>query len=124
MSEPGSGLATRIRSVIAIDPAAPAVEFEGHWRTWGDLGATVESVAAEVPAPGTQVGVILRNRPAAVGALLGVLAAGGCVVAINPGLGEERTRADLAALDLPVIVGERRDLDRLVDDGSTRRSSP
>ena len=91
-------LADRIAAVVTVDPAAPALEFDGRWRTWGDLGATIEQVAALVPEPGWQVGILLRNRPASVGLLLGVLRAGGCVVAINP----ERKR-DAEAPDLPCI---------------------
>jgi len=112
--ESSAGLAQRIRSVVAIDPAARAVEFGGRWFTWGELGSTVDSVAEHVPAAGTPVGVILRNRPAQIGLLLGVLRAGGCVVAINPERGADRTRDDIATLDLPVIAGEPDDLAVLV----------
>jgi long-chain acyl-CoA synthetase len=113
-----TGLAARIAGVLALDPAAHAVEFEGGWRTWGDLGATVDHVAALVPGPGAEVGVLLRNRPASVGLLLGVIRAGGCVVTINPGRGRDRTRTDVAALDLPVLAGEPGDLAELVPEGN------
>ena len=73
--------------------------------------------AALVRAPGAEVGLLLRNRPSSVGLLLGVLAAGGCVVTINPGRGRDRTREDIAALDLPVLAGEPADLAELVPDG-------
>ena len=63
-----------------------------------------------MPAPGFEVGILLRNRPAPVGFLLGVLRAGGCVVTINPQRGVERTRADVAALDLPLVAGEPEDV--------------
>lgn len=112
-----SALSARIAAVLAIDPAASAVESGGRWRTWGALGATAAAVAELVPAPGTQVGLILRNRPASVGLLLGVLRAGGCVVTINPERGVERTRDDIAALDLPLLAGDPGDLDRLVGPG-------
>jgi acyl-CoA synthetase (AMP-forming)/AMP-acid ligase II len=105
-------LAERIGAIVAIDPTAPAVEFGGRWRTWGELGTTIEQVAALVPEPGWPVGILLRNRPSSIGLLLGVLRAGGCVVTINPGLGVERTRADIAALDLPCLAGEAADVAR------------
>src|SRR5512145_2369447 len=97
-----SGLAERIAAVAKIDPAAHALEFERRWYTWGQLDATSAAIAERVPEPGTQVGIILRNRPAHVGALLGVLRAGGCVVTINPHRGVERTREDVAQLGLDV----------------------
>jgi acyl-CoA synthetase (AMP-forming)/AMP-acid ligase II len=103
-------LAERIAAVAALDPAAPALEFERRWSTWGQLGATIDAVARRVPGPGAQVGIVLRNRPAHVGALLGVLRAGGCVVTINPHRGVERTREDVARLGLDVIVATEDDL--------------
>jgi acyl-CoA synthetase (AMP-forming)/AMP-acid ligase II len=110
-----SGLAERIGAVVALDPTAPAVELDGRWRTWGGLGATIAAVAALVPAPGTPVAVLLRNRPASVGLVLGVLRAGGCVVTVNPARGDAHTRADLADLAPPLIAGEPADLAHLVD---------
>lgn len=109
-----TGLAARVAAVLALDPAADAVEFEGRWRTWGALADTAAQVAALVDRPGTEVGILLRNRPASVGLLLGVLRAGGCVVTINPGRGRDRTRDDIAALDLPLVAGEPDDLADLV----------
>ncbi len=113
---PTTGLGVRIADVLAVDPDAPAVEFGGAWSTWGQLSDTVEQAAALVRAPGAEVGILLRNRPASVGLLLGVLRAGGCVVTINPGRGRERTRQDIAALDLGVFAGEPDDVADLVPD--------
>ena len=58
-------LARRIADVVAIDPTANAIEFAGRWYTWGELGATVDAVAREIP-PGAEVAVLLRNRPSYV----------------------------------------------------------
>jgi acyl-CoA synthetase (AMP-forming)/AMP-acid ligase II len=113
-------LAARIGEILAIDPAADALEFEHRWSTWGELAAAVDAIAAIVGAPGREVGIVLRNRPAHVAAMLGVLRAGGCIVTINPQRGEERTRADVAALDLDVIVGTVDDLATFVDGGAMR----
>ena len=65
-------------------------------------------------APGTRVGVLLRNQPAHVGLLVGLLRAGACTVAINPDRGVERVRADIAGLGLPFVAGLPADLERLV----------
>ena len=117
-TEPAGGLSARIAGVLALDPAAPAIEFEQRWHTWGELARTGDEVAALVDRPGLEVGILLRNRPAAVGLLLGVLRAGGCVVTINPGRGRDRTRDDVAALDLPVVAGDPDDVHDLVPAGS------
>jgi acyl-CoA synthetase (AMP-forming)/AMP-acid ligase II len=113
----GTGLAQRIAEVLAVDPDAPAIEFEGSWSTWGELADTARQATALVDRPGAEVGIILRNRPACIGFLLGVLSAGGCVVTINPGRGRDRTRDDIASLDLGVLAGEADDLAELVPDG-------
>lgn len=113
-----SRLSARIAEVLAIDPDAGAIEFGGRWHTWGALADTAADMAALVEHPGAEVGILLRNRPASVGLLLGVLQAGGCVVTINPGRGVDRTAADIASLDLPVLAGEPADLAELVPGGS------
>lgn len=106
-------LSTRLREVMALDPSVDAMEFERTWWTWGELGAAVDQVASRVE-PGAQVGILLRNRPPSIALLLGVLVGGGCVVTINPGRGAERTRDDVAGLDLAAIAGEPDDLDAFV----------
>lgn len=104
-------LSQRILDVFDLEPAAPAIQFDGTWFTWSRLASTARRIGA---LAGTgQVGIMLRNEPAHVAALLGVLAAGGTVVVINPARGDERTRADIAALRLPVLVGLADDLEAL-----------
>jgi acyl-CoA synthetase (AMP-forming)/AMP-acid ligase II len=113
----GTGLAQRIANVLAVDRDAPAVEFEGAWSTWGELADTARQAAALVDRPGAEVGIVLRNRPASIGLLLGVLSAGGCVVTVNPSRGRDRTRDDVASLELGVLAGEADDLAGLVPEG-------
>ncbi|WP_436791252.1 class I adenylate-forming enzyme family protein [Yinghuangia sp. YIM S10712] len=109
-------LGRRIADVTAIDPAAPAVEYQGTWHTWGEIGAAAEAIADRLP-PAARVGVLLRNRPLSVAHVLGVLRAGACVVTINPGRGAERVRDDIASLKLPFVVGDTADLETLVPPG-------
>jgi len=113
------GLGERIGAVLAIDPAAPALEFADRWRSWGELAATAESVAAALPVPGTRIGVLLRNRPAPVAFLLGAIRADACVVAINPQRGRERVREEMPDLGCSILAGEPEDLAGLVPDEVT-----
>jgi long-chain acyl-CoA synthetase len=111
-------LSQRIADVLDLQGEAPALEFEGQWLSWGQIGTlarTIRSLAATTT--GSQhppAGIVLRNRPAQVAALLGVLLSDGCVVVINPSRGDERTRADISALQLPVVIGEPDDVAALV----------
>lgn len=111
-------LAARIAGVLAIDPSANAIEHEGRWYRWGEVADTAAQMAALVDRPGLPVGLVLRNRPTSVALLLGVLQAGGCAVTINPGRGVDRTRDDIAALDLPLVAGAPDDLATLVPAGA------
>ena len=104
-------LSQRIRDVLGLDPAANAIQYDGQWHTWGQVAAVARRVGALTG--GRRVGIMLRNTPVHVAALLGVLDAGGTAVVINPSRGDDRTRADVAALDLPVIVGLADDIANL-----------
>ncbi|WP_425005651.1 class I adenylate-forming enzyme family protein [Mycolicibacterium sp. S3B2] len=115
----GHPLSRRIDAVLDLDPAARALEFDGRWHTFAEVATLARRVAAL--AGRGRVGIMLRNEPAHVAALLGVLSAGGTVVAINPGRGDERTRADIEALRLPVLVGLAGDLTALAGESAATR---
>nr|WP_046283995.1 AMP-binding protein [Mycobacterium sp. UM_NZ2] len=106
-------LSRRIAEVLDLAPEAPALQYDGRWSSWSQLGALAQRIADLTPSGG-RVGILLRNRPPQVAALLGVLLAGGCVVVINPSRGDDRTRTEIAALELPVIIGHADDLAALV----------
>ena len=110
-------LRQRIAAVLDIAPDASAIEYDARWFTYGQVGALAGRIASLVDGRG-QIGMLLRNRPAHVAAFLGVLLAGGSVVVINPSRGDERTKDDITALELPVIIGSADDLAKLVGQGS------
>ncbi len=110
-------LRQRIAAVLDLAPDEIAIEYEGQRFSYRQLGALAHQIATLVGGRG-QVGVLLRNRPAHVAAFLGVLLAGGCVVVMNPSRGDDRTKADIGALKLPVIIGDSDDLAKLVGQAS------
>jgi long-chain acyl-CoA synthetase len=110
----GHPLADRITDVLALEPDARAIESDGSWCTWGELAEFARQVTAHV-SPDFQVGVLLRNRPTHVGTLLGLIQAGATLVVINPSRGDERIRADVAALGLPMVIGAPDDVETLVE---------
>ena len=109
-------LRRRIADVLALDPAARAIQYEGRWSTWGELGEYARRITEVVAQHGAnpRVGIMLRNTPIHVATMLGVLLAGGTVVVINPSRGDDRTRADITTLQLPLIIGSSDDIASLV----------
>jgi acyl-CoA synthetase (AMP-forming)/AMP-acid ligase II len=100
-------LTRRIADVLGLQPEANAIEYDGQWFSWGQVGETARRIAARAAEQrDPQVGMLLRNRPGQVAAFLGVLLAGGTVVTINPLRGDD--------------PGYHRDPDG-VDFGSARR---
>ncbi len=114
---PRHPLSQRIADVLDLQPDSRAIEYEGQWVSWRQVGDMARRIAP-LGAEHAGVGMLLRNRPCQVAAFLGVLLGGGTVVTINPARGDERTRADIAALRLPLIVGEGDDLAALVPPGT------
>jgi acyl-CoA synthetase (AMP-forming)/AMP-acid ligase II len=107
-------LSRRIAEVVTLAPHERAIEFDGQWWSWGQIRTLCDRITALVAqytdGPGSQVGILLRNSPIHVAALLGVLVSGGCVVTVNPSRGNDRIKDDIATLGLPFIIGTRDDL--------------
>jgi long-chain acyl-CoA synthetase len=115
-------LVRRITDVLDLAPEAPAISQDGRWWAWGDVGGHAHRIATLVEQHGgtqAQVGVLLRNNPAHVATVLGVLLAGATLVVINPARGDDRVRDDIGALTLSVLVGTADDVTRLVEASGT-----
>jgi len=109
-------LAEMIRGVLAIDPSAPAIEYERVWHTWGDIAAAAERLDAVLTEQGilrgARVAVLLRNRPEFVAVLLSLLMSGRCLATLNPAAPTDKLAADIVHVDCPVVLGLREDWDR------------
>ena len=109
-------IARLIREVLALAPTDPALEFEGSWITWGEIDTLATSLDRQLTAngldEGCRVGLLLRNRPPQYAAALGILVGARCLVVLNPVLPDAKLAADIAALRLPLVIGERSDLER------------
>lgn len=104
-------LADRIDATLALDPGAPAIEFEGAWRSWGDLAAAMRDVAEALTGL-DRVGILMRNHAAVVPAILEVLRSARCLVVLNPMLPVDRLAADIRDTGVPAVIGIAADLDR------------
>jgi long-chain acyl-CoA synthetase len=109
-------LARRIAEVLALAPAAPAIEHEGRWWAWQEVSDHAHAIAALIEKRGRHapVGVLLRNTPAHVATFLGIVLAEATLVVINPARGDDRIRSDISELRLPFVVGTVADVAKLV----------
>ncbi|MEU9835826.1 AMP-binding protein [Streptosporangium sp. NPDC048047] len=92
----------------AVTPDAPAVGFAGEWITYGELSRRAARVAAALRDAGVRadepVGVHLERSLDLPAALLGVLAAGGAYLPLEPGHPAGRLRDMLADAGASVVL--------------------
>ena len=75
-----ASLETLSAAALQRPAARPVIEFQGEWRTWGEIRRVAERLAALIAASGTpshaSIAFVARNRPSAIAALLGLIARG------------------------------------------------
>jgi acyl-CoA synthetase (AMP-forming)/AMP-acid ligase II len=112
-------LGVRLKEIPAIDPAVPAIEFEGLWHSWGSLARSHNEIDAALRDAGlhadARAGVRLRNHVAIVPAVLAVVGEGRCLVTLNPVLVPEEVAADVLNTQVAAIIGLESDLAPLGD---------
>ncbi|MFJ3370535.1 class I adenylate-forming enzyme family protein [Pseudomonas sp. NPDC086251] len=106
-------LASSIRSVLALAPDQPALEYQQRWYCWGDVATIMQRaeilLATSGLGEGASVGILLRNQPAAVAMLLQVLASRRCVVTLNPFQSADKIASDLAAVQVDAVIADEQD---------------
>ncbi len=103
----------KIRRMLASQPDAPAIEFNGCWHPRRELALIAERLDAALVihglGPGTRVGLIARNRPPHLGVFAALLATRRCAVMIYSAQDRQAIARDISQLKLPVIVADRED---------------
>ena len=106
-------LKQRLLDVFAIDPAAGAVEFKGIWYSWETILETarlLETRLAEAGIdPDAPVGVLIRNRPGHLSALIGLVLADRPIVTVNPLLPDDVIAGEIRKLNLQAVVADTDD---------------
>ncbi|QUM70686.1 class I adenylate-forming enzyme family protein [Sphingopyxis granuli] len=106
----------KLRAIMALDPDRTEVDFEGRDYSWGRIADSVRAIESALEAMGlpadARVGVMLRNRPGHIAAIVAVLSTDRCLVTLNPVLPDERLFADVETLGLPVVIADTTDLAR------------
>jgi len=104
-------LSRRICQMVRLDPGATALFFDGlafPWSFYSDAITGLESLLAAHPTA-RRVGIVLRNRPGPLAALIATLGTGRQVVTLSPHLGDIGLQKDIADLAPDVIAAEDAD---------------
>jgi len=104
-------LSRRICQMVRLDPSASAVFFNGKAFPWSFYSDAVEDLTALLAGyPDTRrIGIVLRNRPGPMAALIATLGTGREVVTLSPHLGDIGLERDIVDLAPDVIVAEDED---------------
>jgi long-chain acyl-CoA synthetase len=108
---PDSLLSRRIRQMVALDPGAAALffgELAFPWSFYSDALTDLETLLAAHPAA-RRVGIVLRNRPGPLVALVATLGTGREVVTLSPHLGDIGLEEDIVDLAPDVVVADEED---------------
>jgi long-chain acyl-CoA synthetase len=104
-------LSRRIRQMTALDSSATALYFGGTTFTWSfysDAVTDLESLLAAHPKA-RRVGIVLRNRPGPLAALIATIGTGREVVTLSPHLGDIGLARDIVDLAPDAVVAEDED---------------
>lgn len=116
----------KLRAIMAIDPDRAEIDFDGRDYSWGDLARVVRAIEAALDAMAlpaeARVGIMLRNRPGHIAAILAVLSSDRCLVSLNPALPDDKLYADIEGLGLPAIIADEGDAARPGIDASLARA--
>ncbi|HMO76077.1 MAG TPA: long-chain fatty acid--CoA ligase [Sphingopyxis sp.] len=106
----------KLRAIMALDPERTEIDFEGVDYSWARIAENVRAIEAALDSMGlpedARVGVMLRNRPGHIAAIVAVLSTDRCLVTLNPILPDARLFADVEGLGLPAVIADATDLAR------------
>jgi amino acid adenylation domain-containing protein len=104
----------------AVDPAAPAIRFDGRTTTYGELNARANRIARRLRAmgagPDERIAICLPRTPDAVAAILGALKTGAGYVPLDPAHPSARLAMVLADARPVAVVTSSAVSDRLSAD--------
>lgn len=106
-------LTAAMSEVLHLRSPARALEFEGRWQDWAALSGLARRIDAALSSagagPGTRIGLMARNRPPHVAALIALLGSGRTAVMLPAHLSPAIMARQVADLALPAVVGDSAD---------------
>ncbi|MCD4524236.1 class I adenylate-forming enzyme family protein [Nocardioides sp. cx-173] len=104
-------LQARLEQVLGLDPQAIAMTYKQttfQWSFYADAIADLNALVAEHPEV-LRIGIVLRNRPGPVAALIATVGTGREVVTLSPHLGDVGLAQDILDLAPDVVIAEDED---------------
>jgi long-chain acyl-CoA synthetase len=102
-----------LSDLLALAPSAPAIEYRDSWHSWGDLARIKTAMDALLSGlglnEGTPIGIVLRNDPISVAAMLSIIFGGRCQVIFNPMLPLPSLQSDIGKTRVPVLIAQPED---------------
>ncbi|HZN12687.1 MAG TPA: long-chain fatty acid--CoA ligase [Acidimicrobiales bacterium] len=104
----GERLAAALRDALRADPDDRCLEFDGEWWTRGELAGQVAALDGELTAagfgPDAAVGVMMRNDPATVVAVVALLSTQRTLIVFRAHLPPDARRADVVARGVSALI--------------------
>ncbi|MDY0066378.1 MAG: fatty acid--CoA ligase family protein [Steroidobacteraceae bacterium] len=112
--EPGAeAFFRRIQTIWTLESEARAIEFGARTFSWSELRAAVGAIDAALNdagvGPAAAVGVLLRNRPGMLAAILALLLSDRCIVSLSPFQPEDDLHRELRELRLDAMIADAQD---------------
>jgi long-chain acyl-CoA synthetase len=88
---------------------ADALEYHGVWHSWSELAGLADCVAAHIGNEcerTERIGLVARNRPTVLAAMLGLISQGHTVVMLHGAQKAERLASEIADLELAAVIAE------------------
>lgn len=106
----------KLQAIMSIDPQRAEIDFEAVDYSWGQIAASVKAIEVELERIGSpvdaRIGVLLRNRPGHLAAIIALLSTDRCMVSLNPALPDDSLYTDIENLGLQVIIADDTDVSR------------
>ena len=101
------------RAALSSPPSQPAIEFEQHWVSWGEMRLLADQLATLIDSSGSgqhpQVAFVARNRPAAIAAFLGMLEKGCSVRMVYPFQSAQAIAQELERINPAMVIADAED---------------
>lgn len=111
MSDARAAVMERLARLTREWRAEQAIQFEGGWMTWGDVGEIADRLEDAIAGHGgvecSAVAIVMRQRPPLVASELAVLRSGRTALLVTPLQADRALADDVTALRPAVLVAHR-----------------